>query len=248
MGLRSHWPQALGLGLWPLRFPSPPGARAPAMAEVAALEIRAKRDTIRCCSAPGPARAPCSLGCETSMGRQSQRSGNQSTTWDDSLLRSTRICTSALSSRPQEKHGHFNLTALEIREKEAGTSELPAIVGKNAEKWMKQSGALSYGSCVTGPSGSGSNLHSENGPPFAERMVEDIRALGLRHVGYGIPTDLFGPSVTACVQVVRMLSDDDAAEEAFRWSLSLISRILTRVINEGSTIVMKAINFKQSTG
>merc|ERR1719479_231622 len=75
-----------------------------------------------------------------------------------------------------------------------------------------------------------------------KRMVEDISALGLRHVGYGIPTDLFGPFVTACVQVVRMLTDNDAAEESFRWSLSLISRILTRVINEGSTIVMKAIN------
>merc|ERR1719282_2151937 len=75
-----------------------------------------------------------------------------------------------------------------------------------------------------------------------KKMVEDISALGLRHVGYGIPTDLFGPFVTACVQVVRTLTDDDMAEEAFRWSLSLISRILTRVINEGSTIVMKAIN------
>merc|ERR1719188_866883 len=75
-----------------------------------------------------------------------------------------------------------------------------------------------------------------------KKMVEDISALGLRHVGYGIPTDLFGPFVTACVQVVRSLTDDDVAEEAFRWSLSLISRILTRVINEGSTIVMKAIN------
>jgi len=75
-----------------------------------------------------------------------------------------------------------------------------------------------------------------------KKMVEDISALGLRHVGYGIPTDLFGPFVTACVQVVRNLTDDDMAEEAFRWSLSLISRILTRVITEGSTIVMKAIN------
>merc|ERR1719436_1315620 len=75
-----------------------------------------------------------------------------------------------------------------------------------------------------------------------KRMVEDISALGLRHVGYGIPTDLFGPFVTACVQVVRMLTDDDGAEDAFRWSLNLISRILTRVINEGTTIVMKAIN------
>merc|ERR1719296_235992 len=32
------------------------------------------------------------------------------------------------------------------------------------------------------------------------------------------------------------------AVDAFRWSLSLVSRMLTRVINEGSTIVMKAIN------
>merc|ERR1712226_1172281 len=75
-----------------------------------------------------------------------------------------------------------------------------------------------------------------------KKMVEDISALGPRHVGYGIPTDLFGAFVTGCVQVVRTLTDDDVAEEAFRWSLSLISRILTRVINEGSTIVMKAIN------
>merc|ERR1719401_1074165 len=75
-----------------------------------------------------------------------------------------------------------------------------------------------------------------------KRMVEDISALGLRHVGYGIPTDLFGSFVTGCVEVVRCLTKDETAEEAFRWSLSLISRILTRVINEGSTIVMKAIN------
>uniref|UniRef100_A0A7S2QH07 Globin family profile domain-containing protein n=2 Tax=Zooxanthella nutricula TaxID=1333877 RepID=A0A7S2QH07_9DINO len=79
-----------------------------------------------------------------------------------------------------------------------------------------------------------------------KHMVEDISALGLRHVGYGIPTELFGPFVTACVQVVRTLTDDDLAEEAFRWSLSLISRILTRVITEGSTIVMKAINANSS--
>jgi len=82
-------------------------------------------------------------------------------------------------------------------------------------------------------------LHIYKNP---KKMVEDISALGLRHVGYGIPTELFGPFVTACVQVVRNLTDDDQAEESFRWSLSLISRILVRVINEGSTIVMKAIN------
>ncbi|CAK0847963.1 unnamed protein product [Prorocentrum cordatum] len=80
-----------------------------------------------------------------------------------------------------------------------------------------------------------------------KKMVEDISALGLRHVGYGIPTELFGPFVTACVQVVRGLTEDDQAEEAFRWSLSLISRILTRVITEGSTIVMKAINMNNGS-
>lgn len=73
-------------------------------------------------------------------------------------------------------------------------------------------------------------------------MTEDISALGLRHVGYGIPTDQFGAFVSACVEVVRSLTTDDDAVDAFRWSLSLISRMLTRVINEGSTIVMKAIN------
>ena len=31
------------------------------------------------------------------------------------------------------------------------------------------------------------------------KMVDDISALGLRHVGYGIPTELFGPFVSACV-------------------------------------------------
>jgi len=75
-----------------------------------------------------------------------------------------------------------------------------------------------------------------------KKIVEDLSALGLRHVGYGIPTELFGPFVTACVQVVRSLTDDDAAEEAFRWSLGLIARICVRVVAEGSTIVMRAIN------
>merc|ERR1719464_692223 len=71
-----------------------------------------------------------------------------------------------------------------------------------------------------------------------KKMVEVISALGLRHVGYGIPTDLFGSFVTACVQVIRRLTEEDAPVDAFRWALSLVSRMLTRVINEGSTIVM----------
>merc|ERR1719412_2114971 len=42
------------------------------------------------------------------------------------------------------------------------------------------------------------------------RMVEDISALGLRHVGYGIPTDLFGAFVSGCVAVVRSLKASSA--------------------------------------
>ncbi|CAE8599594.1 unnamed protein product, partial [Polarella glacialis] len=75
-----------------------------------------------------------------------------------------------------------------------------------------------------------------------KKMVEDISALGLRHVGYGIPTEFFAPYVSGAVEVVRTMTTDETAEDGFRWSLSLIARILVRTINEGSTIVMKAIN------
>eukprot|EP00933_Yihiella_yeosuensis_P048361 TRINITY_DN4449_c0_g1_i4.p1 TRINITY_DN4449_c0_g1~~TRINITY_DN4449_c0_g1_i4.p1 ORF type:complete len:1155 (+),score=321.65 TRINITY_DN4449_c0_g1_i4:401-3466(+) len=75
-----------------------------------------------------------------------------------------------------------------------------------------------------------------------KKMVEDISALGLRHVGYAIPTEFFAPFVSGAVEVVRALGAPAEAEEAFRWSLSLVSRILVRTITEGSTIVMKAIN------
>eukprot|EP00933_Yihiella_yeosuensis_P022233 TRINITY_DN1749_c0_g1_i1.p1 TRINITY_DN1749_c0_g1~~TRINITY_DN1749_c0_g1_i1.p1 ORF type:complete len:1119 (-),score=302.68 TRINITY_DN1749_c0_g1_i1:295-3651(-) len=75
-----------------------------------------------------------------------------------------------------------------------------------------------------------------------KHMVDVISAAGLRHVGYGVPTEFISPYVTGAVEVIRALNADEAAEEAFRWSLSLVGRILMRAINEGSTIVMKAIN------
>jgi hemoglobin-like flavoprotein len=73
------------------------------------------------------------------------------------------------------------------------------------------------------------------------KMCDDISALGLRHVGYGIPTELFGPFVTACIEVLSDRTTDETGLEAFRWSLGLVSNILVRTIQEGSTIVMKAI-------
>merc|ERR1712054_503267 len=74
------------------------------------------------------------------------------------------------------------------------------------------------------------------------KMVDDISALGLRHVGYAIPTELFGPFVSASVEVLMTRTSDETTIEAFRWSLGLISKMLVRTITEGSTIVMKAIN------
>eukprot|EP00440_Ansanella_granifera_P038479 gb/GFBE01041755.1/.p1 GENE.gb/GFBE01041755.1/~~gb/GFBE01041755.1/.p1 ORF type:complete len:1196 (+),score=268.01 gb/GFBE01041755.1/:1-3588(+) len=77
-------------------------------------------------------------------------------------------------------------------------------------------------------------------------MVSDISALGLRHVGFGIPTNLFNPFVTACVQVMGKHCQSGIAQEAFEWSLVLISKVLTRTIIEGSTVVMTAINANSS--
>eukprot|EP00931_Biecheleriopsis_adriatica_P113517 TRINITY_DN8858_c0_g1_i1.p1 TRINITY_DN8858_c0_g1~~TRINITY_DN8858_c0_g1_i1.p1 ORF type:complete len:1115 (+),score=249.69 TRINITY_DN8858_c0_g1_i1:41-3346(+) len=79
-----------------------------------------------------------------------------------------------------------------------------------------------------------------------KQMVEDISALGLRHVGYAVPTEFFAPFVSAGVEVVRQMITDDEAADAFRWSLTLISKVLVRTVLEGSTIVMKAINTNQA--
>lgn len=74
-------------------------------------------------------------------------------------------------------------------------------------------------------------------------MTELISALGLRHVGYGIPTDLIQPFANCFIEVLRENAPgEDSAIEGFEWSISLVAKILIRVIQEGSTIVMKAIN------
>jgi len=73
-------------------------------------------------------------------------------------------------------------------------------------------------------------------------LVEEISGVGLRHVGYGIPTEQLGPFVTSWIEVFATSTEDETAVEAFRWSLGLIAKILVRTINEGSTIVMKAVN------
>jgi hypothetical protein len=78
------------------------------------------------------------------------------------------------------------------------------------------------------------------------KLVDDVSALGLRHVGYAIPTDFFGPFVSCAVEQFQAISEAKDSVEAFRWSVGLISKMLVRTIQEGSTIVMKAINTNSS--
>merc|ERR1712019_141208 len=49
-----------------------------------------------------------------------------------------------------------------------------------------------------------------------KKLVTDISALGLRHVEFGIPTDLFAPFVTCSVEVMGVFTDDSTTLEAFR--------------------------------
>merc|ERR1719217_1450536 len=72
--------------------------------------------------------------------------------------------------------------------------------------------------------------------------VDDISGIGLRHVGYGIPTELFQPFIVVICGVVRDLGVDEVTLKSFTWVLNLIGQMQTRTITEGSTIVMKAIN------
>ncbi|CAJ1404592.1 unnamed protein product [Effrenium voratum] len=79
------------------------------------------------------------------------------------------------------------------------------------------------------------------------RMVEEISAVGLRHVGYAVPTEMFPPFVSASVALMQRFTTEELVVQAFRWSLALIAKILVRTISEGSTLVMKAINTNQKS-
>ena len=68
----------------------------------------------------------------------------------------------------------------------------------------------------------------------------------LVQVGWGIPPDLFGPYTSGAVESVRCMTTDENTQAAFRFSLSLIAKILVRAVTEGGTLVMRAINTNQA--
>merc|ERR1740117_1509160 len=53
---------------------------------------------------------------------------------------------------------------------------------------------------------------------------------------------MFGPFVSASVEVISTRTTEGTVIESFRWSLGLVAKMLVRTITEGATIVMKAIN------
>eukprot|EP00438_Fugacium_kawagutii_P006054 Skav218237 [mRNA] locus=scaffold4566:182185:185298:+ [translate_table: standard] len=104
-----------------------------------------------------------------------------------------------------------------------------------------------------------------------EETMDELSALGLRHVGYGCPIELFAPFLDSCVEIMRGLiaevANDETVKlslkvdadnangqetaaadisdmmlEGFRWSIGLVARVLMRAITEGSTSVMQSIN------
>eukprot|EP00929_Paragymnodinium_shiwhaense_P115088 TRINITY_DN836_c0_g4_i1.p1 TRINITY_DN836_c0_g4~~TRINITY_DN836_c0_g4_i1.p1 ORF type:complete len:1114 (-),score=334.64 TRINITY_DN836_c0_g4_i1:325-3666(-) len=76
--------------------------------------------------------------------------------------------------------------------------------------------------------------------------TDEISALGLRHVGYGIPTELFQPFVNVVCDAFRAVGAEEVSLQAFTWVIELIGQMMTRTITEGSTIVMKAINLNSA--
>eukprot|EP00929_Paragymnodinium_shiwhaense_P113813 TRINITY_DN820_c3_g1_i6.p1 TRINITY_DN820_c3_g1~~TRINITY_DN820_c3_g1_i6.p1 ORF type:complete len:1139 (-),score=291.44 TRINITY_DN820_c3_g1_i6:390-3713(-) len=79
---------------------------------------------------------------------------------------------------------------------------------------------------------------------FNEPVVacDEISALGLRHVGYAIPIELLMPFKDICVGVVKDVGADEVSLKAFNFALTLVVTMQGRVIAEGSTVVMKAVN------
>lgn len=74
-----------------------------------------------------------------------------------------------------------------------------------------------------------------------KETVDQLSSLGLRHVGMSIPVEFFPPFVQAAVEALQEVTSDEMVVNAFRWSVTLIGKILSRTVTEGSTLVMRAI-------
>eukprot|EP00929_Paragymnodinium_shiwhaense_P110898 TRINITY_DN781_c2_g1_i3.p1 TRINITY_DN781_c2_g1~~TRINITY_DN781_c2_g1_i3.p1 ORF type:complete len:1089 (-),score=249.14 TRINITY_DN781_c2_g1_i3:119-3385(-) len=74
------------------------------------------------------------------------------------------------------------------------------------------------------------------------QYCDEMSGLGLRHVGYAVPIDLLVPFAEICVGVIKDLGVDETSLKSFQWPVLLIARMVGRIIGEGSTVVMRAVN------
>ncbi|CAE6919578.1 unnamed protein product [Symbiodinium sp. CCMP2456] len=74
--------------------------------------------------------------------------------------------------------------------------------------------------------------------------VQEVSAVGLRHVGMSIPSQFFAPLADAIVESMKPYVGEgrQVGLESLRWSMELLAQIMTRVNVEGSTLVMKAVS------
>lgn len=72
-------------------------------------------------------------------------------------------------------------------------------------------------------------------------MVDEITALGLRHLMYGIPTKFVAPFVSCIIDAIQAKGRDPLALEGFAWSLSVIGTVMVRTIDAGSNPLLSAI-------
>lgn len=62
-----------------------------------------------------------------------------------------------------------------------------------------------------------------HGVPVSDR--QDISGLGLRHVGYAIPPELFGPFVGSAVEMFSLATTNETAIDGFKWAMQLVSKL-----------------------
>lgn len=66
-----------------------------------------------------------------------------------------------------------------------------------------------------------------NCQPFSYSFFQqDISGLGLRHVGYAIPAELFAPFVGSAVEVFSAVTSNETAISGFTWAMQLVSKTL----------------------
>jgi len=80
-----------------------------------------------------------------------------------------------------------------------------------------------------------------------EKMIEEITSTALMHVGMSIPREFFKPFRRAAQKTFQEVIQNEVASQGFSWSILLVTRVMTRVIAAGSTVVMKAVCLHNET-